>query len=110
MKNLMECKGYCGSANYDEENGVFYGKVEFVRALISNESATAKGFRKAFVEAVDDYLALCYERGVEPEKPFKGSFNVRVGSEIHRKAALTAMRKGVSLNKLVAEALEKAAR
>ena len=42
----------------------------------------------AFEEAVDDYLELCKEEGKEPEKPFKASFNVRTGTDLHRKAAL----------------------
>jgi predicted HicB family RNase H-like nuclease len=55
---------------------------------------------------VDDYLALCAKRGKEPEKPFKGSFNVRVGPELHRRLALAAAKRGMSLNRLVAETLE----
>jgi len=52
-------------------------------------------------------LELCAQEGKEPEKPFKGSFNVRTGSELHRKATLFARAKGTNLNKVVAEALEK---
>jgi predicted HicB family RNase H-like nuclease len=107
MKDMMEYKGYFGSVHYDEKDRLFYGRVEFVKALISYEAADAGKFRKAFEEAVDDYLDLCRKKGIKPEKPFKGSFNVRVMPELHRRAALAAERKGVSLNKFVAEALEK---
>ncbi|MGK7954623.1 MAG: toxin-antitoxin system HicB family antitoxin [Crocosphaera sp.] len=44
---------------------------------------------------------------MEPEKPFKGSFNVRVGSKMHRQAALFAQQRGLNLNKLVTDALER---
>jgi len=108
MKDMMEYKGYYGSVHFDEEEKTFYGKVEFVKALISYEATTAKKFRKAFENAVDDYLDLCRERNAEPEKPFKGTFNVRLLPELHRRAVLTAKRKGLTLNKFVAEALEKA--
>ncbi len=58
-------------------------------------------------EAIDDYLALCEEKGIEPEKAFKGSFHVRVGSQLHRQTALFAQQRGVNLNKLVTDALER---
>jgi predicted HicB family RNase H-like nuclease len=40
-------------------------------------------------------------------KSFKGSFNVRVKPDIHRKAAMLATMKGISLNQLVQAAIEK---
>jgi len=110
MKDMMEYKGYYGSVHFDEEDALFFGKVEFVKALISYEAGSAKKFRKAFEKAVDDYLQLCKEQNSEPEKPFKGSFNVRILPELHRRTMLTAERKGVSLNKFVSDTLEKATR
>ena len=106
MKDLMEYKGYYGSAHYDDDDRIFSGRVEYIRSLVSYEADAAKRLRKAFEEAVDDYLELCESAGTAPEKPFKGSFNVRIGPELHRRAALKAMRQGVSLNNLVTEALK----
>ncbi len=65
--------------------------------------------RSSFEEAVEDYLETCKEKRRAPERPFKGSFNVRVSPEAHRKAALSAFRRGVTLNKYVSDVLEKAA-
>ncbi|NEQ85767.1 MAG: type II toxin-antitoxin system HicB family antitoxin, partial [Moorea sp. SIO2I5] len=45
-------------------------------------------------------------KGIEPEKPFKGSFNIRPGTELHRRAAYAAIEQGINLNQLVTEALE----
>ena len=42
----------------------------------------------------------------DPQKPFKGSFNVRIPTDLHRKAAAKATMMGVSLNQLVQKALE----
>ena len=108
MKEMMEYKGYFGSVHFDEKDKLFFGKVEFVKALISYQAADAGNFRKAFEEAVDDYLSLCSNKKIQPEKPFKGSFNIRIIPELHRKTALAADRKGLSLNKFVADVLEKA--
>ena len=43
--------------------------------------------------------------GQTPEKPCKGSFNVRVGHDLHLAAALAAARKKVTLNDLTRQAL-----
>ncbi len=84
----------------------FMEKVEFIRSLISYEGYDVESLRKSFEEAIDDYLQLCHEKGLEPEKSFRGSFNVRVGSDLHRRATILAQALGINLNKLVTEALE----
>jgi predicted HicB family RNase H-like nuclease len=107
MKDMMSYKGYYGSVQYSDEDRVFHGKIEFIRSLVSYEGSDVETLRKAFEEAVDDYLELCAEEGRKPEKAFKGTFNVRTGSNLHRKAALFAKAKGTNLNRVVTEALEK---
>jgi predicted HicB family RNase H-like nuclease len=39
------------------------------------------------------------------QKAFKGQFNVRITSDLHRKAAIIARKRNVSLNKLVETAI-----
>ena len=107
MKDLMEYKGYYGSVHYSDGDQVFHGKVEFIRGLVSYEGTDVKGLRAAFEAAVDDYLQLCEDGKTEPEIPFKGSFNVRVGSDLHRRAALLAKGHNTTLNNVVVDALEK---
>jgi len=107
MKNTMEYKGYLGAVEYSDEDGIFFGKVQFVRALISYEGNDVQGLREDFHNAVDDYLALCKEKNMTPEQPFKGSFNVRVGRNLHRKLAIEAEQRGMSLNSLIVAVLEK---
>lgn len=53
-----------------------------------------------------DYLAFCAERNEEPEKPFSGSFTVRVTPELHRAIAVQSKLAHQSLNSWVSEALE----
>lgn len=108
MKDMLKYKGYYGSIHYNSEDRIFYGKIAFIRALTSYEGTSADALVSAFEEAVDDYLAICAEQGVEPEKPFKGSFNVRIAPELHQQVAVAASRYGVSLNRFVADALSKA--
>jgi predicted HicB family RNase H-like nuclease len=106
--NLLSHRGYLGSVEFDQDEGIFYGRLEFIRALVSYEATDAEGLIRAFREAVDDYLADCEERGEPPEKPLKGSFNVRVGPDLHRRAAIAAAQAGISLNAFTTRALEAA--
>ncbi|MDZ7801893.1 MAG: type II toxin-antitoxin system HicB family antitoxin [Trueperaceae bacterium] len=105
-KDMMEHKGYLGSVHYSAEDHVFYGKVAYVRSLITFEGTDVASLEKAFVEAVDDYLETCHELGKEPETPFKGTFNVRTGQERHRRASVYALTHDKSLNQVVNEALD----
>ena len=107
MKGLMEYQGYFGTVEYNDEDQVFFGRLAFLRSLVSYEGTDVKSLRKAFQEAVDDYLELCRQRGKEPDHPFRGTFNVRTGSDLHRRAVLAAQRRGMNLNRFVTEALEK---
>jgi predicted HicB family RNase H-like nuclease len=106
VKSFMEYGGYQGSVHYNDEDQVFYGKVMFVRPLISYEGTDVKSLRESFQEAVDDYLELCKEQGKEPDKPFKGTFNVRTGPELHRRIVIYANEHDTNLNSVVTEALE----
>ena len=106
MKDMMEYKGFSGSVHYNDYDQVFYGKIEFIRSLITYEGTDVKSLQKDFKEAVDDYLELCIEQGIKPEIPFKGTFNVRVGSLLHRKAMMYAREHKTNLNTVVKDALE----
>jgi predicted HicB family RNase H-like nuclease len=104
----MEYKGYFGSAEVDVEGNALVGKLLFMRDVITYSATTPKGLQKAFREAVDDYLETCKELGSEPDTPCKGTFNVRIGPELHRQVALIARSKGKGLNEFVRDALEAA--
>lgn len=106
MKDMIEYQGYFGSVHYSHEDQIFYGKIEFIRSLVNYEGKDAKSLNRAFREAVEDYLSTCKAKGVSPETPFKGSFNVRTGTELHRKAVLYAKEHDMHLNQVVAKALE----
>ena len=41
-----------------------------------------------FQWAVDDYLAMCHEEDTSPEIAYKGSLNIRLGSDLHKHAAV----------------------
>lgn len=105
--NTLNYKDYIGTVSFSAEEEVFYGKVEHIHDLITFESENAHELKRAFEEAVDDYLSFCKEKGVEPEKPFKGSFNIRVKPILHKLAFQKAIQEGISLNKFIENTLEK---
>lgn len=106
MKDMLKYKGYHGSIHFDEEDLILFGKVEFIKALISYEGESAVEIKKAFEEAIDDYILMCKKENINPEKPFKGTFNVRVGEALHEKAAIAAIDRGIKLNEFVRQAIE----
>ena len=106
MKNTMEYKGYIGSVEFSETDELFFGQVQGIRSLISYEGINAKELVRDFHESVDAYLKYCEEGGIEPEKAYKGSFNIRISPELHKQIAICAISKQVSLNSLVEKALQ----
>ncbi|MEJ7666915.1 MAG: type II toxin-antitoxin system HicB family antitoxin [Hymenobacter sp.] len=90
---------------YNAADEIFHGRIEAITDPVTFEADSAKQLRLEFEQAVDDYLALCAAVGKEPNKTFTGSFNVRIGSELHRKATLVSTGRGISLNQLVSQAV-----
>ena len=105
MNNILKYKDFIGSVSYSTDDDVFYGKLEGLTDLVTFEGNSVSALKNAFHEAVEDYLQICEVEGKDPFKSFKGSFNVRIQPELHRKAALKSIELGVSLNQLVARAL-----
>ena len=107
MSTMLEYKGYLGSIEYSDDDEVLHGRLEFIRDLVAYEGTDAKNLKAAFQEAVDDYLELCEAESRAPDVPLKGSFNVRPGRDLHRRAMLFARRRGINLNTVVSEALRR---
>lgn len=106
MRDYLEYKGYIGTVGYSASDKVFFGKIEGINDLVNFEADNVQGLEKEFREAVNDYLATCKELGKEPDKVYKGVFNVRVTRELHRKIATIAARKDLKLNYVVKRSLD----
>jgi len=44
----------------------------------------------------------------DPQRPFSGKFQVRIPTDLHRRATMAARRSGKSLNAFVRDAIEQA--
>ena len=106
--NFLHYRNYTGSVCFSEEDAVFHGKVIGIKALISFEGDSVGSITNDFHKAVDEYLKYCSAKRKEPEKPFKGSFNVRINTDLHRKLAIASSARGISLNTMVENAIQQA--
>jgi predicted HicB family RNase H-like nuclease len=106
MSQTLQYKGYDGSVEYSAEDRILHGQLLGIRDAIIYEGADVDSLEANFRAAVDEYLAFCAEEGKTPDQPFKGSFNIRVGSDLHKRAALFAQQNNQKLNAVVSQALE----
>ena len=105
MNNTIEYKGYHTNVEYSADDNILFGKIEGINDLVTFECESVSEVEAAFQEAVDDYLAFCEDVGKEPDKEYKGIFNVRITPQMHRKAALEASKQGITLNAFISYAI-----
>ncbi|NLO26465.1 MAG: type II toxin-antitoxin system HicB family antitoxin [Clostridiales bacterium] len=106
MKDVMFHKDFIGSIHYSTDDEVFYGKIEGIDDSVGFEGSSVEELKLAFHEAVEDYVKLCEMNGKQPQKAYKGSFNIRISPELHRKAAREAAVRGISLNQFIEGAIK----
>ena len=107
---MIEYKGYTAMVEFDPELRLFTGHIIDLRDEIYFEGDSVESLEASMKRAVDHYLSVCQERGEEPERPFSGKLNLRLGSDLHRAAAVAASAEGESLNNWLVRVVESAAR
>lgn len=106
MSKLLKYKGYYGSIETSMEDMVIHGKIECISDLVTYEANTLQELQSAFEEAVDDYLETCAVVGKSPDKTMSGTFNIRIGEELHKSAYLQAKKEGLTLNDFIKRSVE----
>jgi predicted HicB family RNase H-like nuclease len=106
MSQTLDYRGYSGSVLYSAEDKILHGRIVGIRDAVSYEGKDVKGLEKNFRAAVDEYLQFCEAEGKTPDTPFKGSFNVRLSPDLHKRAALYAAEHDRKLNAVVQDALQ----
>ena len=107
MKDVLIYKDFVGSVHYSTDDEIFFGKIEGIDDLVTFEGVSVAELKESFKESVDDYIELCKKTNKAPEKSFKGSFNVRLNPELHRKAFRIAVTEGKTLNQFILQAVER---
>lgn len=102
----MRHKGYTAKIAYDDQAGALRGEVIDLSDDIHFSATSVRQLRQEFHAAVDAYLLDCATRGVQPAKPFSGKLLLRLPSELHRNAVITAASLDVSLNDFLVGCVE----
>lgn len=102
---VLKYKGYQGSIEANVDSGRLEGKVLHIKSLITYVGDTLPELITSFRQELDEYISDCEDFGVEPEKPYSGTFQVRCEPDVHRKLAYKASEQGVSFNQYVVEVL-----
>ena len=63
MTNTMSYKGYAARIEYDDDDGIFTGRIAGIRDGVGFHADTVEGLRTAFHEAVEDYIETCAKVG-----------------------------------------------
>ena len=105
MIDSLEYNDYAATIHYNSEDEVFFGKIIGINDLLTFEGSSVEELKTAFRETIDDYLETCKSLGKTPDKTYKGAFNVRIPSKLHKKAVFIASKNNVSLNDFIKTAL-----
>lgn len=108
MKNAMTYKGYAGTVEYIEDDGVLFGRIVGIDDTVSYEGESVTELRQAFHDSVDDYLEHCRSIGKEPNRPYSGKFVLRLSPALHARLAAQAQATGKSLNQYAVDVLANA--
>lgn len=106
MSSMLEYNGYHAAIEYDAEDNIFVGEVFGITDSLNFHGTSVEELNVMFHQCIDNYLDLCKKNGKNPDKEFKGSFNVRITPEMHKKAALAAAEQKITLNQYVMKAIE----
>ena len=101
----MQHRGYRGVVVFDDEAGLLHGEVVDTRDVITFQGSSVAEIQQEFRDSVDEYLAVCSERGRQPDRPYSGRIALRLPTRVHREAAVAARTEGKSLNAWLAEVI-----
>jgi predicted HicB family RNase H-like nuclease len=91
----------------DPDTNLLVGTVINTTSPITFQAESVSQLREEFKTSVEVYLETCKECGIEPEKPFSGKLQLRLGHELHRDAVIAAATRGESLNQFLIDAVKR---
>ncbi len=106
MSSMLEYKGYHASIEFDAEDTIFVGEVFGISDSLSFHGTTVEELKEMFQQSIENYLEICQKTGKKSDKEFRGTFNVRIPPELHKKAALAAAEQKITLNQYVLKAIQ----
>ena len=104
--NTISYKKYVAQIEPDLEDGILVGRVTNTRDIIAFHGNTIAEAIESFHSVIDEYLEDCKEKGLSPNKPCSGRFNLRIPPRLHSELSIAAAKAGKSLNQWTADALD----
>ncbi len=105
MGNILHYKGYIGSVEIAEDEAILFGNVQGIREKLEYRAKDAEVLIERFRQVIDDYLENCVQTGCNPEIPYKGSLNIRISPDLHRRLAIYAIRHKTTINRTIGRIL-----
>lgn len=103
----LRYQGYMGSVEFNEKEGCLQGHVQGMRdELLNYKGKSVAELEKKFKNAIDKYLLKCQKKGEAAKRPYNGPLNVRLGPDLHFRAAMMAEKMGRTINSLIKESVE----
>lgn len=106
MANVLKYRGYRGKIEFSEEDEMLIGSVIGIKDALYFHGHSVEEIIQSFHDSIDNYLEMCKVLGKSPDKEYKGSLNIRISQDLHRKAAQMADEEGISLNQFIQNAIE----
>ena len=107
MDNILKYKDFIGSVNFSAEDGLFFGKIEGIKSMVSFEGATVKELEADFKSAVNGYIDYCKRHGIDPKKSYSGKISITITPGEHSMIAAVAKSRGISVAAFVKDAINK---
>ena len=107
LTNILDIDGHKAVVSYDAETNQLRGEFLGLNGGADFYAESISRLRKEGARSLRAFLEVCAQRGIEPYKNYSGRLNLRLDSKTHERAALLAAAKGVSLNALIEEAVQR---
>lgn len=107
MDNVLKYKDFIGTVNFSAEDGVFYGKIEGIKSMVSFEGETVQDLEQDFKDAVNQYIDYCERHNITPKKSYSGKISIKITPTEHSLIVAAAKTRGMSVNTFVKNAINK---
>jgi predicted HicB family RNase H-like nuclease len=75
---MLNYKDYIGKVDFDDEVGIFHGRVINTQDVITFQGTTVSEIKQTLIDSVEGYLQFCAELGEESEQPYSGYLTVKL--------------------------------
>lgn len=97
-----------GAIAYDPEMEMFRGEFVGLNGGADFYASDLAGLRREGSESLCIFLEECAKHSIEPRKPNRGNFALRLEPDVYHRASVAAAAQGKSLNAFIADTVKQA--